>query len=76
MAFTSFYFLVFAAAVVGVYFVVPKKGRWVVLLTAGYAFYLLSSPQTFVFVIFTTIVTFLGGRYIGDRNEEHRKYME
>lgn len=44
MAFTSFYFLVFAAAVVGVYFVVPKKGRWVVLLTAGYAFYLLSSP--------------------------------
>ncbi|MDO4544570.1 MAG: MBOAT family O-acyltransferase [Bacillota bacterium] len=75
MAFTSFYFLIFVAVCVGAYFVVPKKGRWLVLLVASYAFYLISSPRTFVFVLFTTVVTFFGGRYIGVQNTGHKAYL-
>ena len=70
MAFTSFYFLIFIAAVVGCYYIVPQKVRWIVLLAASYAFYLISSPKTFVFILFTTVVTFFGGKYIGRLNNE------
>ena len=75
MAFTSFYFLIFVAAVICVYYVAPRRYRWVVLLAASYAFYLISSARTFVFLLLTTIVTFFGGRYIGRQNTEHKKYL-
>ena len=75
MAFTSFAFLVFVTVVVGAYFTVPIKGRWLVLLAASYAFYLISSPKTFVFVLFTTIITFYGGKYIGEQNDNQKAYL-
>ena len=45
------------------------------LLAASYVFYLISSPKTFVFILFTTVVTFFGGRYIGRLNTEHKEYL-
>ncbi len=76
MAFTSLYFLIFAAAAVCGYYIVPVRFRWVWLLAASYAFYLLSSPKTFVFMLFTTVITFLGGLYIGKCNTAHRDYLQ
>lgn len=75
MAFTSFYFLVFVAIVIGAYYVTPIKGRWLVLLAASYAFYLISSPKTFVFLLSATVITFLGGWYIGAQNAAHKSYL-
>ena len=75
MAFTSLYFLVFVLAVVFVYYIVPVKVRWGVLLAASYAFYLMSSPKTFIFILFTTVVTFLGGRAIGGHNKSYKAYI-
>lgn len=75
MAFTSFNFLVFVAVIVAVYYLTPIKGRWMTLLAASYAFYLISSPKTFIFVIFTTIITFFGGKYIGRQNDEQKAYL-
>ena len=70
MSFTSAAFLLFVAIVTLVYFVVPKKGQWIILLLASYAFYLMSSPKTFVFVLLTTITTFWGARESGKRTKE------
>jgi D-alanyl-lipoteichoic acid acyltransferase DltB (MBOAT superfamily) len=75
MAFTSFKFLVFVLAVVGLYYATPKKFRWAELLAASYAFYLISSPNTFVFLLLTTVTTFLGGRAIGKINNGHKAYL-
>ena len=75
MAFTSFKFLVFVLAVVGLYYATPKKFRWAELLAASYAFYLISSPNTFVFLLLTTVTTFLGGRAIGKINNDHKAYL-
>lgn len=75
MAFTSFNFLIFAAAVTVAYYITPVKGRWMTLLAASYAFYLISSPKTFVFILLTTVITFLGGRYIGRQNDEQKAYL-
>ena len=75
MAFTSLCFLIFALAVITVYYISPIRYRWVVLLAASYVFYLLSSPNTFFFVILTTLVTYFGGRFIGAYNEKHKTYL-
>ena len=76
MAFTSLYFLIFALVTVCVYYITPVGWRWVVLLAASYAFYLLSSPKTFIFLLLTTAITFLGGMYIGNCNSKHKAYMD
>ena len=75
MAFTSFNFLVFVLAVVCLYYVIPKSYRWCVLLAASYAFYLISSANTFVFVLLTTCTTFFGGKALGKINAEHKAYL-
>lgn len=76
MAFTSFNFLIFALITVCVYYATPKGWKWLALLVASYAFYLLSSPKTFVFILLTTIVTFFGGKGIGKINAEHKAYLD
>ena len=75
MAFTSVYFLIFALITLILYYCIPLQWRWVVLLTASYVFYLLSSPKTFLFILLTTVVTFFGGRKIGEYNTSHNEYM-
>lgn len=76
MAFTSLNFLIFALITVILYYIIPVKWRWLVLLAASYAFYLISSPKTFVFVLLTTAITFAGGVYIGNCNRNHKAYMD
>ena len=75
MSFTSFAFLIFVAAVVIVYYVVPKNYRWIVLLVASYTYYLEASAKSFVFILFTTIVTYYGARYIEDAENKHKQYL-
>lgn len=65
MAFVSLYFLIFVLFVTIFYFIVPCKWRWIVLLCASYAFYLISSPKTLIFLVITTITTFFGAKKIG-----------
>lgn len=76
MAFTSLNFLIFALITVCLYYIIPRDWKWVVLLAASYTFYLLSSPKTFVFVLLTTAVTFVGGLFIGNCNRDHKAYIE
>lgn len=75
MAFTSLNFLIFIAVVFAAYYITPIKGRWLTLLAASYAFYLISSPKTFIFIILSTAVTFFGGRYIGRQNDAQKAYL-
>lgn len=76
MSFTSFDFLIFLAVCVCLYYIVPVRYRWIVLLTASGAFYLLSSFKTFLFLVFTATVTFFGGKYIGKQNGAHKAYLK
>lgn len=58
MIFTSLKFIIFITAVVFVYFLFPKKYRWVWLLISSYFFYLSASLKYGVFLIFSTAVTY------------------
>lgn len=75
MAFTSFNFIVFVLVVFCTYFIIPKKWRWVVLLVASYAFYLLSSPKTLVYILFTTISTFFLGIVVGRLETRYKAHL-
>ena len=75
MSFTSFAFLIFVFIVVVVYYVVPKNGRWIVLLAASYFYYLEASARTFIFILFTTVVTYYCGRYMDKVDNEQKQYL-
>lgn len=75
MAFTSVNFVVFIGQAIVVYFVMPKKYRWWVLLLASYVFYICSSPKSFVFILLTTVTTYGGGRLIARFEGRYRDIL-
>lgn len=65
MSINSLYFIAFVAIVCILYFIVPKKAKWVVLLVANYIFYFLSSNKLIVFVLLTTLSIYLAALALG-----------
>ena len=59
MALTSNVFIIFVAAALVVYYLVPGKAQWVVLLAASYFYYMFTSVPAAVFLVFSTVVTYL-----------------
>ncbi len=76
MVINSLEFLVFVAIVVLIYFVSPKKVRWVVLLISSYLFYFLSSSFLTVFLIITTISIYVSALKIGKINENIKQQVK
>lgn len=64
MSFLSMKFLLFLAAAVAGYYVIPRQLQWVWLLIFSYIFYLASGPAAAVFILTTTVTTFLGGLFL------------
>ena len=64
MSFLSMKFLLFLAAAVAGYYVIPKQLQWVWLLIFSYIFYLASGPAAVVFILTTTATTVLGGLWL------------
>lgn len=61
MALTSFNFIIFVIAVVAVYYIVPKKFQWGILLLASYGFYLASGTAHLLYIVGTTLFTYGSG---------------
>ncbi len=64
MILSSLNFLVFLSIVLIAYYLVPKKIQWAVLLVASYVFYLFSGIDHVIFIISTTLFTFLSGLWM------------
>ena len=64
MQFLSFGFLPFLAAVLAVYYLVPGRLQWVVLLCASYGFFLRSGPENLLYILLTTAATYAAARGI------------
>ena len=66
MSLLSIEFLCFLIALLFLYYIVPVRFRWVILLAGSIVFYLFSGWKYLVLVIFTTVTTFLAaGRLEG-----------
>ena len=75
MTFTSFSFLLFAAAVIAAYYLVPKSRQWWVLLIASYAFYLTADVRYLCFLVLTTVTTYFTARHMGAALEVQDAYL-
>jgi D-alanyl-lipoteichoic acid acyltransferase DltB (MBOAT superfamily) len=60
----SFYFLLFFGVVLGVYYALPHRWRWLVLLVASYVFYISWSLKYAVVLLIMTAITFALARSI------------
>ena len=65
MLFNSVTFLLFFPAITLVYFLIPKKVRWVWLLVASYYFYMCWEPVYALLMLASTAVTYVSGLVIG-----------
>jgi D-alanyl-lipoteichoic acid acyltransferase DltB (MBOAT superfamily) len=65
MLFNSFNFLIFFPIVVLIYFIVPKKVRYLWLLGASYYFYMSWNAKYAILIAISTIITWLSGMLIG-----------
>ena len=75
MLFTSYEFLAFLAAVFVLYYVLPKRTQWIVLLVSSYVFYALAGVEYLAFIAVTTITSFACARAMGAVSERERVFL-
>ena len=73
MQFVSLQFLIFIMGTIFIYFIIPKKVRYIWLLLASMAFYYIVSGKFLVFLIAVTLVTYGAGLLIEKNKERHLK---
>ena len=64
MSFTSLEFCIFLPIVFGLYYLSPKRSRWVILLAASYVFYGVAGIQYILLLAYVTAAAFLAARYL------------
>ncbi|MCF6283967.1 MAG: hypothetical protein L3K26_02080, partial [Candidatus Hydrogenedentes bacterium] len=73
MLFNSMAFCIFFPVVVGLYYLVPRKWRWLLLLVASYGFYMAWKPGYVVLIWISTAVDFYAAQRIARCNDPVRK---
>jgi len=73
MLFNSVIFLIFFPIVTFLYFVMPHRYRWLLLLLASCYFYMSFVPVYILILFFTIAVDFIAGRYIEKSSGKRRK---
>ena len=73
MVFNSFAFFVFFPTVTVLYFSLPHRWRWLLLLLASCAFYMFFIPKYILILGFTVVVDYIAGLLIeGARGTRRR----
>ena len=75
MQFTSVSFLLFAAAILLGYYLLPKKIRWCYLLIGSMFFYLLAGVEYLAFMVLTAASTYLAGLLMDKNLSKQEVYL-
>lgn len=73
MLFNSFAFAIFLPIVFGLYWLLPHRFRWGIILSASYYFYMSWNPRYVTLILFTTIISYLCGILL-DNPEYSKKW--
>lgn len=76
MLFTSYEFLGFLAVLFLLYYLIPKKYQWMLLLAASYVFYFMAGAYCLVYILITTVTVYLLGCRIEDLREKQSAYLK
>ncbi len=75
MLFNSLSYAIFLPVVFCVYWVLPHKWRWVLLLTASYYFYMSWNPKYIILILGTTIISYLAAIVLEKTCSPQRKKL-
>ena len=73
MLFNSLEYLIFFPAVVVIYFIIPVRWRWLLLLSASYFFYMCNRIEYGILILFTTLIDYFVALKIGQASTRKRK---
>lgn len=75
MFFTSYEFLGFVGVLFLVYYLVPKKVQWMLLLAASWIFYAAADPRFLIYILATTVTIYFTARIIERDQERQTAYL-
>ncbi|MBR1470134.1 MAG: MBOAT family protein [Lachnospiraceae bacterium] len=75
MLFTSYGFIAFLAVIIMLYYLVPRKWQWGLLLFGSYVFYFFSGWSNLLYLAAATLSTYVTALVIGKRQAADAAYM-
>lgn len=69
MLFNSLQYVVFLPVVLALYYLLPHKFRWILLLIASYFFYMCWNVTYALLIMISTVVTYFSGMLISKQND-------
>ena len=76
MLFTSYRFIIFLIILVIAYYLIPKRFQWILLLTGSYIFYSFAGPFYLIYILATTLSTYLVSRCLDKIQNAQAVYMK
>ena len=76
MLFTSYSFVGFLAVLFPVYYLIPKRWQWPLLLAASYVFYYIADQRYLFFIAVTTVSTYFVSLKLDQISGEQQHYLE
>ena len=73
MLFNSLAYLIFLPCVFLLYWLLPHRFRWLLLLISSYYFYMSWNAKYIVLILFTTVVSYFSARMIERASEKRKK---
>ena len=72
MSYDSVEFLLFVLVLVLIYYIFPKKHRYIVLLIGSLIFYYLFSGKYIIFILLSSVITYFSGKLIEKYNDKRK----
>lgn len=76
MFFTSYEFLGFIIVLFVVYYLIPQKFQWMLLLAASYVFYFAADPGYLIYILVTTATVYATALLIEKNQERQTLYLK
>ena len=74
MLFNSLKFAIFLPIVFTIYWAIPSKFRWILLLFSSYVFYMAWNPKSALLILFSTLVSYSAGILL-EKNSKTKKII-
>lgn len=73
MLFNSLEFLIFYPIIAALYFILPHRIRWVLLLAGSFYFYMAWKPEYIILILITSFVSYFSGIKMGGTDKKDKK---
>lgn len=76
MLFTSYEFIFFVILSVFIYYIIPKKHQWILLLLVSYMFYFFANRNYIVILFLVTLITYSFAVFIENNRKIEQNYLK